>query len=259
MAQGVASGLANHCRPLHVAPPPRNNGAATAPEQRWEQITRLLHDQNIDLTDRVAGCMLLLYGQHLSRIAAMSTDQITERDGTVVIRLGRDEIELPDKLGQAALELARTRRPHTGVGSPSSRWLFPGGLPGKPISASHLGHRLRKLGIGALPGRRSTMTHLAAHLPAAVLADLLNLYLHRRALDARGRRGLDSLRRRTGPGRQSPTMTNASRDGAVYDSIRQGQNNALYQLAAPRLRHRARVRGPHRQERRRHNIDIRTR
>jgi hypothetical protein len=48
-------------------------------------------------------------------------------------------------------------------------------LPGKPISASQLAVRLRKLGIGALPGRRSTMTHLAAHLPAAVLADLLNL------------------------------------------------------------------------------------
>jgi hypothetical protein len=145
------------------------------PEQRWEQITRLLHDQTIDITDRVAGCLLLLYGQQLSRIAAMTTDQITDRDSTVVVRLGRDEIDLPDKLGQAMLELARTGRPHTGVGSPAGRWLFPGGLPGNPISASQLGVRLRKLGIGALPGRRSTMTHLAAHLPAAVLADLLNL------------------------------------------------------------------------------------
>jgi hypothetical protein len=164
-----------HCRALHVAPPPRNNGAATEPEQRWAQITRLLHDQTIDLTDRVAGCMLLLYGQQLSRIAAMTTDQITDHDGTVVVRFGRDEIDLPDQLDTAVLELASTRRPYTGVGSPASRWLLPGGLPGKPISASHLGHRLRKLGIGALPGRRATMTHLAAHLPAAVLADLLNV------------------------------------------------------------------------------------
>jgi hypothetical protein len=42
-------------------------------------------------------------------------------------------------------------------------------------TASRPGERLHKLGIGAQPGRRSTMTHLAAHLPAAVLADLLNL------------------------------------------------------------------------------------
>jgi len=164
-----------HCRTLHVAPPPRNNGTATEPEQRWEQITQLLHDETIDLTDRVAGCLLLLYGQQLSRIAAMTTDQVTEYDGTVVVRFGRDEINLPDKLGQALLELVRTGRPYTGVGSPNTRWLFPGLLPSKPITASRLGERLRRLGIAAQPGRRSTMIHLAAHLTAAVLADLLNL------------------------------------------------------------------------------------
>jgi len=164
-----------HCRTLHVAPPPRSSGTATEPEQRWEQITRLLHDETVDLTDRVAGCLLLLYGQQLSRVVAMTTDQITDRDATVVLRLGRDEINLPDKLGQAVLELARAGRPYTGVGSPASRWLFPGLLPGKPITASRLSERLRRLGISALPGRRSTMIHLAGHLPAAVMADLLNL------------------------------------------------------------------------------------
>jgi len=164
-----------HCRALHVGPPPRNNGTATEPDQRWEQIARLLHDETIDLTDRVAGCMLLLYGQQLSRIAAMTTDQVTEHNGTVVVRFGRDEIDLPEKLGRAVLELIRTGRPYTGVGSPAGRWLFPGLLPGKPITASRLGERLRRLGIAALAGRRSTMIHLAGHLPAAVLADLLNL------------------------------------------------------------------------------------
>jgi hypothetical protein len=164
-----------HCQPLRVPVPPRNNGAASDPEQRWEQITRLLHDEDIDLTDRVAGCLLLLYGQHLSRIAVMTTDQVTDRDGIVSVRFGRDEINLPDKLGQAALTLARTGRTYTGVGSPANRWLFPGGRPGKPITSSQLGVRLRKHGIGALPSRRAAMLHLAAHVPAAVLADLLNL------------------------------------------------------------------------------------
>jgi hypothetical protein len=162
-------------RHSHVAPPPRNNGRATEPEQRWAQVTRLLHEQTIDLTDRVAGCLLLLYGQQLSRIAAMTTDQLTQHDGTVMIRFGRDEIDLPEKLGPAVLELIHAGRSYTGLGSPNSRWLFPGLLPGKPITASRLGERLRKLGITALPGRRSSMIHLAGHLPAAVLADLLNL------------------------------------------------------------------------------------
>ena len=44
-------------------------GTATSPGQRWELISRLLHDQTLDLTDRAAGCLLLLFGQHLSRTA----------------------------------------------------------------------------------------------------------------------------------------------------------------------------------------------
>jgi hypothetical protein len=105
----------------------------------------------------------------------MTTDQVTDHDGTVSVRFGCGEINLPNTLGRAALELARTGRAYTGVGSPASRWLFPGGRPGRPITGSQLGVRLRKLGIGVLPGRRTTMFHVVAHVPAAVLADLLNL------------------------------------------------------------------------------------
>ncbi len=58
---------------------------------------------------------------------------------------------------------------------PTCRWLFPGGMPGQPITPARLGERLRAIGIRALPGRRAAMTDLAARLPAAVLADLLNI------------------------------------------------------------------------------------
>ena len=47
--------------------------------------------------------------------------------------------------------------------------------PGKPITASQLGERLRALGIYAMPGRRAALTDLAAKMPSAVLADLLHL------------------------------------------------------------------------------------
>ncbi len=220
-----------HCRPLHVAPPPRTNGAATDPEQRWKQITQLLHDHSIDLTDRVAGGFVLLYGQHLSRTAEMTTGQITARDSVVIVRFGRDEIELPSPLGTAALQLARTGRSHTGIGSPASRWLFPGGLPGRPITAAQLGHRLREPGISPLPGRRATMTHLAAHLPAAVLADLLNLtpgtaVRWMREVGADWTRYAAELLQDDDP--QTMTNTRPGRDGLGQHS--KGQNNALYRF-----------------------------
>ncbi|MGH3971568.1 MAG: hypothetical protein ACRDTV_26610, partial [Mycobacterium sp.] len=152
----------------------RASGAAASQEQRWELAARLLHDDTLDLTDRAAGCLLLLYGQQLSRIAAMTSSQVTSRDGTVLVRLGDHDVPVPDPLGVILTKLARSGRTHTGTGTPAvTPWLFPGGLPGRPITASRLGQRLRHLSIYAMAGRRAALLDLAAQLPAAVLGDLL--------------------------------------------------------------------------------------
>jgi len=165
-----------HCQKLNIPGPQHRAGAATSPGQRWELISRLLHDDALDLTDRVAGSLLLLFGQHLSRTAVMTTSQIIKRDDAVLVRFGRHEIPVPDSLGRILTELIRTGRTHTGTGSPvTSPWLFPGGIPGQPITAARLGQRLRAIGIRALPGRRAALIDLAAQLPAAVLADTLHL------------------------------------------------------------------------------------
>lgn len=166
-----------HCRAFHIPTPERRAGPATDPEQRWAVLDRLLHDQELDLTDRVAGCLLLLFGQQQSRIAAMTTDQVTAHDDEVFVRFGSHELPVPDTLGQLLLQLARDGKPHIGVGSPrASRWLFPGGLPGRPITAARLAERLQALGISTQTGRRAALIDLAAQLPAAVLADLLGLH-----------------------------------------------------------------------------------
>ena len=165
-----------HIRKLDIPGPQRRTGTATSPGQRWELISRLLHDDALDLTDRAAGCLLLLFGQHLSRTAVMTTSQIITRDDGVHVRFGKHEVPVPDSLGRILTDLTRTGRAHTGIGSPAtSPWLFPGGMPGQPITPSRLGERLRAIGVRALPGRRAAMTDLAARLPAAVLADLLNI------------------------------------------------------------------------------------
>jgi hypothetical protein len=161
---------------LEVPGPARRAGNAASQDERWAQAARLLHDDTLDLTDRAAGCLLLLYGQQLSRIAAMTTSQVTSRDGTVFVRFGRCDAPVPDPLGVILTELIRAGRSHVGTGSPASTpWLFPGGLPGRPITPARLGQRLRTLGIHAMAGRRAALTDLAARMPAAVLADLLHL------------------------------------------------------------------------------------
>jgi hypothetical protein len=170
------AGRNGHCPAFSVSGPGRTQGTATSPDQRWAHAALLLNDTSLDATDRVAGCLLLLYGQQLSRVAALTTGQVARRDDAVLIRFGKHDVPVPEPLGQALLELISEGRTHAGVGSPArTRWLFPGGLPGKPITAAQLGKRLRALGIYAMPGRRAALTDLAAKLPAAVLADLLSI------------------------------------------------------------------------------------
>jgi hypothetical protein len=165
-----------HCQIFTLPSRTRATGTAVSQDQRWALAARLLHDDTPDLTDRAAGCLVLLYGQQLPRIAAMTTSQVSSYGGTVHARFGDHDVPVPEPLGVILTELIHTGRTHAGTGSPAaSPWLFPGMLPGQPITPLRLGMRLHALGINTMPGRRAALTDLAAQLPPAVLADLLNL------------------------------------------------------------------------------------
>jgi hypothetical protein len=169
----------HHGLPMVVPTIGRTTGTATDPDKRWALVARLMHDDTLELTDRVAGSLLLCYGQQLSRIAVMTTGQVHRHgdpDAVVSLRFGAHDITVPEPLSGLLTELIDVGRGHRGAGSPcTSPWLFPGHLPGRPITASRLGERLRLLGVRALPGRRATLLQLAAEVPAAVLAELLHL------------------------------------------------------------------------------------
>ncbi len=85
-----------HAHPLTVPTPGRTAGKAASSDERWAQIARLLHEETIQTTDRVAGALLLLYGQQLSRIAAITLDQIKTVGPQTFLRLGRDDLHIPE-------------------------------------------------------------------------------------------------------------------------------------------------------------------
>lgn len=166
----------HHSLVLIVPTIARATGTATDADERWALVARLLHDDTIEVTDRVAGSLLLCYGQQLSRIAVMTSEQVLRHENVVSLRFGAHDITVPEPLSRLITDLIDRGRSHRGVGSPATTpWLFPGHLPGRPITASRLGERLRRLGIRALPGRRATLLQLAAEVPAAVLAELLHV------------------------------------------------------------------------------------
>ena len=107
----------------------------------------------------------------------MTTSQVTRGGAETSLLLGRHHVPVPSPLASAVLQLINDGRSYRGVGSPpATTWLFPGHLPGRPITPARLGERLRAIGIYAQTGRRAALLDLAAQLPAAVLADLLGLH-----------------------------------------------------------------------------------
>ncbi|WP_328974250.1 site-specific integrase [Streptomyces canus] len=144
-------------------------------EARWATARRLLHDDTLKPEDRLAGLLLLLYAQWPAAISRLTLDHIEDTGGTVRIHLGAVPVELPAPVAELALQQAAVRRSHALLGRTDSAWLFPGGQPGRPISAWAMGERLRNLGIRLAEARSTTLFQLATELPAAVLARTLGL------------------------------------------------------------------------------------
>ena len=147
-------------------------------EARWEQARRLLHDDTLKPEDRLAGLLVLLYAQTATAVSQLTLDHIQHDGREVRLRLGREPLTLPAPVDTLILQLAATRRGHAAIGSPgTSPWLFPGGQPGKPISAYRLAERLRQLGIQSGKARSAALFQLATDLPAAVLARILGIHI----------------------------------------------------------------------------------
>lgn len=147
-------------------------------ETRWEQARWLLHDATLKPEDRVAGLLVLLYAQWPAALSRLTVDHVEQRGNEVRLRLGREPIVLPEPLAGLVLQVAATRHGKAVIGDQgNSPWLFPGGQPGRPLSAFGLAERLRQLGINSARSRSAALFQLATELPAAVLARLLGIHI----------------------------------------------------------------------------------
>lgn len=155
---------------------PRGHSDPLDTDQRLRLIGTLLADDALDLRDRVAGCLLLVFAQPLTRLARLTVDDVDDHARPVRLRLGADPLELPEPLGALVAEL-KQRRPGLATTAADDRhaWLFPGLRLDAPLHPEHLRRRLRTLGITARPGRAAALMHLAQTLPPAILADLLGI------------------------------------------------------------------------------------
>jgi len=147
-------------------------------EGRWEQARQLLHDDTLASEDRLAGLLVLLYAQQPAAISRLSIDDIDINSNHVALRLGREPVVVPEPLADLVRQLIASRKGHASIGhDTSTRWLFPGGRPGQPISSYRLTERLRQIGLRPGQARSTALFQLASELPAALLARLLGVHI----------------------------------------------------------------------------------
>jgi len=157
-----------------IAPATKRHADPLETRQRVQLIHTLLTDESLDLRDRVAGSLVLLLAQQISRVVLLSTDDVQQREARVFLSRGRGPLLLPEPLATLTEQL-RATPPSVAARTVSagSQWLFPGRLPGSHLSEDHLRERLRKLDIQSLPARNAAALNLGQALPAAILADLI--------------------------------------------------------------------------------------
>lgn len=159
---------ANAAHPLDVPVPSKH--LPTAPvdvDDRWAVARRLLHEPNIEASDRVAGALAVIYAQPLHRINRLTTSDLTDNERDVTVQFGRTAINLPEPLASHARTLlASTPRTRNANFAVYTSWLFPGVDPGRPITQAGLSRRLARLGVRAGAHRRAALFQLAAEMPA---------------------------------------------------------------------------------------------
>lgn len=165
-----------HAHDVEIPKPLRGPTTRIQDDQRWVLVRQLLHNDTISIEDRVAGLLLLLYGQPLSKVTCITRDQIDGEPGSVRLMLGTHPLDIPPPPDELLLRLAANRRGHAALAHTDDHpWLFPGGAPGLPLTPSHLMLRLQKYGIRARPARNIALLDLAAQMPAVVLSKLLGI------------------------------------------------------------------------------------
>jgi len=154
----------------------RREGAIIGDHQeRWTLARRLVTDDTIPADLRVAGALVVLYGQPLVRIARLAEGALhRSEEGTSVLELDRHLLPIHEPFATLAEQLPLRRT--NGVSDRfSGRWLFPGRLASNHITPSILGHRLQKIGIEPRTMRNTARAQLASEIPPAVLHEIIGI------------------------------------------------------------------------------------
>ncbi|MEJ1092926.1 hypothetical protein [Microbacterium istanbulense] len=170
-------GYLNGCR-LPEPVRQKDPGHDTEPDAQLGLARRLLHDPgSASIEDRAAACLILLYAQPTTKIAALTTGDIEVRDTGTYLRLGPEPLLLIPPLDALVAALPVAKPFGTASTLADARWLFTGKNAGTHLHPASLTRRMNLLGITTRTSRNTALLHLAATTPPAVFASLVGIHI----------------------------------------------------------------------------------
>ena len=111
---------------FHAPAPSPDPADPRSPLQRRRTVGTTMGRSATTPSSRAVGCLVLPYGQNVTRVAALAITQVARHGSDVHIRLGKHHIPVPPALRTILLTFITGGKPHTGTGSPApGKWLFP--------------------------------------------------------------------------------------------------------------------------------------
>ncbi|MBX9719216.1 MAG: hypothetical protein K2X36_10305 [Microbacteriaceae bacterium] len=149
-----------------------NSTPIVTQEQRVQMVRNCLEFDQVVLSTRIAGLILLLWAQPLNRIVMLRQRDVDIRVDGLYLNFGAVPSIVPPELaatfGDYFAHPSNQRTGNTGT-----EWLFPGTRAGRHLHENTLSDRLRILGIDAQRARNATLQDLTHEVDARSLIDLL--------------------------------------------------------------------------------------
>jgi hypothetical protein len=163
-------------RPLRLPSPVITRGAPLPQRERMALLGQLLAGHDLPPRPRVAGVIVLLYAQRVSRIVRLTIDDVIRDGDQVLLRLGTPPSPVPAPFAQLLLDWISERDNMNTATNPDSRWLFPGRRAGQPMHPESLAALINKLGVPTLAARTAAIRQHVLDMPTPVVADALNYH-----------------------------------------------------------------------------------
>lgn len=160
---------------LTIARHRRGTSPKLSKSEQDAAVERVVNTDELTVRDRAAAILVIVFGQHIEGVVALTWDDVTVTDDIVTIRLGKTEFALPSPLDQPMRQLAAAPGNDLTASHPNSNWVFRGYSPGSHLHGSSLRSRLKAV-FSTCAARLGTLHELTKLGPVPIIADALGYH-----------------------------------------------------------------------------------